>query len=129
MTYLPYVVLGASLFIPVVQFILIRRTRRMEGQDAPATNDLIDEKLRSHGQVLLYFFLPKCDACQVMAPRIDRLASEHANIIKLDARETKDIARSLGILATPTVVLLKNGKVARIIAGIASEKKVEALLK
>lgn len=129
MSKLPYIVFGASLFIPVVQFILIRRTRRMEGRDAPITNELIDGILQQHGQVLLYFYTPKCDACQVMAPRIERLIAKHDNLIKLNARENNELARSLGLLATPSIVQIKNGKIEKIIAGIASEKKIAALLK
>jgi len=129
MNNLPYIVFGASLFIPLVQFTLIRRTRRMEGRDAPITNELIDEILQRRGQVLLYFYTPKCDACQVMAPRIDRLISKHENVIKLNARENNEMARSFGLVATPSIVQIKKGKIAKIIAGITSEKQIAALLK
>jgi len=128
MTYLPYIVFGASMIIPLVQFTLLRRSRRMEGKDSPVTNPEIDEKLSRHGQVLLYFFTPLCDACQVMAPRIDRMVIKYDNIIKLNAKENKDLALSFGLVATPTVILIKKGKIAKIVAGITSEKKLSALL-
>ena len=128
MNNLPYIVFGASLFIPVVQYILIRRTRRMQGHDAPVTNPLIEAMLQRHGQVILYFYTPQCDACQVMETRINRLTAKHENIIKLNARDNKEMAKRLKLVATPSVVHLKNGKISKIIAGITSEKQIAALL-
>lgn len=128
MKYLPYFLLAISMIPLVVQFTLIRRSRRIEGNDMPAVDGVIDETLRNHKSVILYFFSSKCMACQDMTPIINRLAARHTNILKLSANENGDLARSVGIVATPSAVLVQNRKIVKVVTGFVSEKKLEALL-
>jgi thioredoxin 1 len=100
----------------------------MEGTAIPFSDPAVEDKLRRHGRVLLYFFSPHCGPCRAMTPTIERLAARHDSVLKLDVTQSADIARSLGILGTPSTVLLKDGKVAQMITGTASEKRLEALL-
>ncbi len=63
-----------------------------------------------------------------MTPVVDQLRSSHRNLIKIDVAEALPLARAFGITATPSFVLVENGKIAQIKIGAMSEKKLVALL-
>lgn len=128
MKFLPYILLVLALLPLLARLFMARRARRMEGAAIPFSDPEVEDALRRHGRVLLYFFSPHCGPCRSMTPIVERLAERHGNVFKLDVAQSADIARSLGILGTPSVVLLKAGKVAQVITGTASEKRLEALL-
>ena len=128
MKFLPYILIVLSALPLLARLFLARRARRMEGAAIPFNDPEVEDKLRRHGRVLLYFFSPHCGPCRAMTPIVDRLAARHGNVVKLDVAQAAPIARSLGILGTPSTVLLKDGKVAQVVTGAASEKRLEALL-
>ena len=66
--------------------------------------------------------------CRSMTPIIERLALQHANIVKVDVTESSELASKFGVMGTPTLVLVRDGKVDRMLVGAKSEKIVRALL-
>ena len=63
-----------------------------------------------------------------MTPVVDQLRSSHRNLIKIDVAEALPLVRAFGIAATPSLVLVENGKIAQVKIGVMSEKKLVALL-
>lgn len=84
--------------------------------------------MRERSKVLPYFFSPNCGPCRSMTPVIDRLAALHDNVFKFDVAKNLDLARRLGVMATPTIMLLANGRIAHVKLGALSAQRIEALL-
>lgn len=118
-------IVGGLLFI---QWHIARKAKRAVGQPVGDLDPVIDSKLKERGKVLLYFFSPNCGPCRTMTPVIGRLAGSHDNVFKFDVGQSLDLARKLGVMATPTVMLLTDGRIASVHLGGMSEKNIEALL-
>ncbi len=69
---------------------------------------------------LVYCYSPNCSPCKSMLPSINQLASENNNIHKLDIHQHLELARALGIRATPTTLLINNGEVTKVLLGAKS---------
>lgn len=61
---------------------------------------------------LLYFFSPTCGPCRAMTPHVKALAEERDDVFLIDVSADVDLAMALGVRATPTVLVLKDGKLA-----------------
>ena len=62
--------------------------------------------------VLLDFFATWCGPCRMIAPVIEELSDEMADVVfaKIDVDELPELAQQYGIVSIPTLVLLKDGK-------------------
>ncbi|MBI4740764.1 MAG: thioredoxin family protein, partial [Betaproteobacteria bacterium] len=107
---------------------LARKAKAIEGQAVPELEPAVEASLRERGKVLLYFFSPHCGPCRTVTPVIDRLAALHDNVFKFDASQSLDLARRLGVMATPTMMLLADGRIAHVKLGTVSAQRIEALL-
>jgi len=107
--------LGVLLLMLSLQFFARWRASKSVGK----------EFSRFGKNVVLYFYSPNCGACQRMNPVIDRLAKK-IKLKKVDVskREGLLVAKELGILGTPTTVVIKGGKVAKVLFGIQKEDKL-----
>jgi len=113
------------LFIQLLPYI---KAREIQGQQTPDLTDVFTEKQRQQPQLLLYFWSPRCSMCRGMTPIVDKLAQEREDVISINAADDVDIARRFKVMGTPTLVLLKNGKVDKVLLGAKSEKSIHALL-
>ena len=88
------------------------------------------EVLESEQPVLVDFWAPWCGPCRVVAPVLEEIASERDDlrIVKLNTDDNQQTAASYGILAIPTMILFKNGQVAKKIVGAYPKRKLEAEL-
>lgn len=128
MQYLPYLLIPLALLPLLLQLRVFLRERRLRGQDAPSLEGPMDAKLRARGRVLLYFYSPSCGPCRSMTPVVDRLAESRDNVFKFDVSATPDMARRFNVMATPTTVLVQDGRIAQVMLGPQGEKKLAALL-
>lgn len=118
-------IFGGLLFF---QWHLARKAKAIEGQAVPELEPAVEASLHERGKVLLYFFSPHCGPCRAMTPVIDRLAALHDNVFKYDVAKNLDLPRRLGVMATPTIMLLAEGRIVRVALGGLPEHKLEELL-
>lgn len=81
--------------------------------------------------VLLDFWAEWCQPCRMIAPTIDKLATEYAGKVKVgkvDTDANRDISMKFGINAIPTVLLFKNGQVVQKFVGLRQEKDFRVAL-
>ena len=55
-----------------------------------------------------------CGPCKVVAPLVDRLATEYgdrATVVKIDIDENQEAAKKYGIRSIPAVLVFRDGKV------------------
>ena len=89
---------------------------------------------KSSTPVLVDFWATWCGPCKMIAPIIDEIADEKANVVKVgkvDVDQNQAISARFGIRAIPTLLIFKDGEVKEQIVGMVSKKdllaKVEAL--
>jgi thioredoxin 1 len=102
---------------------------------AGTLNDVTDttfqaEVLESDQPVLVDFWAPWCGPCRVVAPVLEEIAAERDDlrIVKLNVDENQQTAARYEVLSIPTMILFKNGAVAKKVIGAYPKKRLEAEL-
>jgi thioredoxin 1 len=113
------------LFIQLLPYI---KAKEIQGRQIPDLSDAFSEQQLKQPQLLLYFWSPRCSMCRSMTPIIDKLAQEREDVISINAAENIDLAKRFKVMGTPTLVLLNQGKVDKVLLGAKSEKTITALL-
>ena len=79
----------------------------------------------SNGVTLVDFWATWCGPCRMIAPIIDELAEDYegkAKICKVNTDEQQDLAVKFGVRSIPTIVFMKDGKVADQMIGAQSKE-------
>ncbi|MBP1656585.1 MAG: thioredoxin 1 [Bacteroidetes bacterium] len=125
-----FIILGifAGLMIVLQVFIAVG-ARRQRGRQIHGIGGPLGAAISSGDRVLAYFYTPSCSACRTQTPIIERLQGEYENIYKVDVAEHFEAARAFGVIATPTTVIVEEGKVVEVMVGSRNEAHLrEALL-
>ncbi len=97
---------------------------RMRGSEAPDPGG----PAGAPSPRLVYFWSPSCSMCKGMSRVIDELREEHPEIRSVDVTREPEIAREYGVMATPTLVVIREGKVEKVLLGARGRRQIEALL-
>lgn len=79
------------------------------------------EVLGADVPVLVDFWAEWCQPCRMLAPTIEEIAGDYqgkAKIGKVDTDSNRDISIKYGISAIPTVILFKDGEIAKKFVGL-----------
>ena len=80
--------------------------------------------------VLLDFWAVWCGPCKMIAPIVEAIADEREDILvgKVNVDEEMELASAFGIASIPTVILVKDGKVAATSVGYRPKADLEKIL-
>jgi thioredoxin 1 len=80
--------------------------------------------------VLVDFWAAWCGPCRVIAPILEEIAAERDDlrIVKLNVDENQQTAAAFEVLSIPTMILFKNGQVAKKVIGAYPKKRLESEL-
>ena len=85
------------------------------------------EVLQSDRPVLLDFWAPWCGPCRMVGPVVEELSEECTDIkfAKLNVDEETELAEKYNIMSIPTLMLFKNGEVAKRATGARGKNELK----
>lgn len=94
------------------------------------TKENFNEVVNNNETVLVDFWAPWCGPCRMLGPVLEEVASEvnNAVIAKVNVDEESDLAREFRVSSIPTVLVFKNGKLAKTSVGYIAKAQVLKLL-
>lgn len=93
-------------------------------------NDKSFENETSEGVVLTDFWATWCGPCKMQSPVIEQLSQEMDDVkfTAVDVDQNQDLAKELGIMAIPTLIIKKDGKIVDRLTGYTPKEKLEQIL-
>lgn len=96
------------------------------------TDDIFDSTISSADKpILVDFWAPWCGPCRFIAPVLEELATEKADVLKIgkvNVDENPASAQKYGISAIPTMILFKDGKPVERLMGAMPKAMLEKSL-
>ena len=94
------------------------------------TSNFQNEVMNSDKPVLLDFWAPWCGPCRMVVPIVEEIARERSDIKvgKINVDENPELAGQFGVMSIPTLVVMKNGKIANQSMGAKPKSAILAML-
>ena len=86
-----------------------------------------NEVLKSNIPVIVDFYADWCGPCKMMSPIIDSIAEELEDKIKIgkiNTDENINLAGQYGVMSIPTILVIKNGEVAKSFIGVTDKETI-----
>ena len=86
------------------------------------------EVLESETPVIVDFWAPWCGPCRVVSPILEELNGEREDlrVVKVNVDENQATAAKYEILSIPTMILFKNGEIAKKVIGALPKARLVA---
>jgi thioredoxin 1 len=119
-----YFVIALVAFILAMNLSVVLRAKFKKGKVVNDIRGKIGEAIKRGERVMLYFYSPTCSACKVQTPIIDNLinlANGRTKIFKIDVSRDVDTVLKFGVMGTPSIVVVEDGKIKEFFVGVKSE--------
>jgi thioredoxin 1 len=110
MTYLIAIVAAVVGLMMIMQLAIRLKVRALRGKPLPTLAAPWSKRLGGRSSALLYFFSPGCAACRPLTPRFQEMSQRQPkSVFVVNVADELALARSLGVMATPSIVEVKGG--------------------
>ncbi|MCH4238922.1 MAG: thioredoxin [Oscillospiraceae bacterium] len=88
------------------------------------------EVVESDKPVLLDFWASWCGPCRMVSPVIDEISGETPTVKvgKVNVDEQMELASAFNVMSIPTLIVMKNGKVANEAVGAIPKQQIVSML-
>lgn len=89
------------------------------------------EVLADDGVVLVDFWAAWCMPCRMLGPIVEKVARDYqgrVKVVKVNVDENPAISQQYDIMAIPTLILFKQGKVMQRLAGLLPEAQLKRIV-
>lgn len=112
----------------LVQYVSIRRLKSKKGQVIDNIDGELGKILLENKKLMLYFWTESCRVCKHQTPIILELKNEFKNIFLINLSDDISIAKKLGIMAVPTIMLVESRKILDVMVGAQDINKMKQIL-
>lgn len=99
-----------------------------KGSEVTGIGGALGEVISKGGRLMLYFYNPNSALCRIQTLAVDNLQKEFRNIYRVDVSRNVRLASQLGVVQTPTVIIIGDGKVREFLAGVKDEETLRRYL-
>ncbi len=101
-------------FIALLRIYADLRSKKMQGKRLDFIKDGV-----------VYFYSERCGACKIMKPEVEKLR-ESVVVLELDVSKPEGFqkAKDLGIMATPTTLVVKDGIIRKVFVGVVRHQRI-----
>lgn len=91
---------------------------------------MVGEQVKDLEEGIVYFFSERCGACKRMEKEIEEL-EKNWKVVRVDvfSPEGYEKAKALGVMATPTTLLVKRGRIIKVLVGVQKAEKIKDMMK
>ncbi len=89
---------------------------------------LVGRKFEGIEEGIVYFYSPRCKACKSMEPTIEKISKDiKVYRVNVNTEEGERLAKKFGILGTPTIFVVKEGRIRNVIIGTRDYEELKKL--
>ncbi len=122
-------IIGAFIvLIMLMRLFITYKSSAMKGKPVPELSGKPGKWIKKGKGAMFYFYSPSCGACKAMTPVVKELSKNNRGVFPVDISKDMSIAGKFGIMATPTLVIIKDKMVQDIIIGPQPQHKLEELV-
>ncbi len=120
MTFVTYALVVVAGFVALMigmQLFVRYKASVLKGRPVPDLGGRAGKYTQKGKPALFYFYSPSCGACASMTPAVQDLSKTNDGVFPVDVSKDMMTARKFGIMATPTVVIVKDRVIQEILIG------------